>query len=497
LRGFWFLCGYVLSRDGAKALLRAMPVVGPVDMWINRQFHWLRPLAVMTPAILQRPDAVSDNSILPFLARAGIVDAQALPAPARSGRVRIVAWTGRGAREPLAMALSMLGLRVRVFDANAPAVVDAEVITLFDTFDVLVDPPFPPHALPDGVAEVVTGLVIEPTKADRVVASDRAKHSLTILPGEGPGGDWWPPLCSLVGLNTPVQAFPSGAPSDWRLFRDGRRTGGPPSETIRAARPMAMDDTPWAIEAVNGWPPPVSDLAFPRAGGTVEIRCPLTEPTIEIAAMLGTFPGNLAIFKSEAVDYGPDGATITLSASGMGDRPFRSGALSSAHRFLHGRFEIEMRAALGEGMVTGFFLHRSAPRQEIDVEITGNEPRRILLNVYFNPGNEGTELDYGYRGSPCAIDLGFDASADFHRYAIEWFPDRIRWFVDDVLVHDRGSWDPTPVPHLPMTLHANLWSPRSVELAGAAGVQLPLTTASFRNVKVDTMTRASGGTRPG
>jgi beta-glucanase (GH16 family) len=114
-----------------------------------------------------------------------------------------------------------------------------------------------------------------------------------------------------------------------------------------------------------------------------------------------------------------------------------------SRRFLHGRFEIEMRAARGGDLVTGFFLHRSAPRQEIDVEITGEKPFRMLLNVYFNPGSEGTDLDYGYRGSPCAIDLGFDARADFHRYAIEWLPDRVRWFVDDILVHDRGRWDPT------------------------------------------------------
>ena len=220
------------------------------------------------------------------------------------------------------------------------------------------------------------------------------------------------------------------------------------------------------------------------------MQCTLTGPAIEMPAMLGTFPGNLATFGSDAINHGPDGATITLSASGIRDRPFHSGALSSTRRFLHGRFEIEMRAARGSGLVTGFFLHRSAPRQEIDIEITGNEPRRMLLNVYFNPGDEGTELDYGYRGSPCAIDLGFDATTDFHRYAIEWFPDRIRWFVDDVLMHERESWDPTPVPHLPMTLHANLWSPRSVELAGAADVLMPLTTASFRNVKVDA--RASG-----
>lgn len=143
-----------------------------------------------------------------------------------------------------------------------------------------------------------------------------------------------------------------------------------------------------------------------------------------------------------------------------------------------------MRAARGPGLVTGFFLHRSGPRQEIDVELMGNNPRRVLLNVYFNPGDEGAALDYGYRGSPHAIDLEFDASEAFHRYAIEWSPDRIRWFIDDMLVHERGSWDSTPIPHLPMALHANLWAPRSVELAGVADASLQKATAYFRNATV-------------
>jgi GR25 family glycosyltransferase involved in LPS biosynthesis len=82
-RGLWHLSGYVLSREGAATLLRAMPVVGPVDLWINFRFEELRALALASPAILQRRDSASDNSysILPFLARAGIVDAGASPIP--------------------------------------------------------------------------------------------------------------------------------------------------------------------------------------------------------------------------------------------------------------------------------------------------------------------------------------------------------------------------------------------------------------------------------
>lgn len=490
VRGLWFLSGYVLSRGGAQELLRAMPVVGPVDMWINRQFDRLMPLAIRSAAILQRPDVGSDNSysMLPFLARAGVVDADSLPAPARTRRVRIVAWTDRGEREPLAMALSMLGLRVLAFDAGESTVGDAELSTGFATFDALVDPPFEPDDLPNEIAELVTGLVVEPARANRLSTGHRSKQSWIALPGDGPGDDWWSPLSSLAGVDAPIDAFPAGAPSNWRLFRDGRRP------IVRSPRPdspaprIAMDDTPWAIEMIDDWPTPIASRGSLRDNGTVAMRCSLTEPTTQMPAMRGTFPGNLATFSHDAIDYGADGATITLSGSEAEDRPYRSGALSSARRFLHGRFEIEMRAARGGGLVTGFFLHRSAPRQEIDVEITGNEPCRMLVNVYFNPGSEGTDLDYGYRGSPCAIDLGFDAGADFHRYAIEWFPDRICWFVDDILVHDRGSWNPTPVPHLPMTLHANLWSPRSVELAGATEFLLPSATASFRNVEVSATT---------
>jgi hypothetical protein len=51
--------------------------------------------------------------------------------------------------------------------------------------------------------------------------------------------------------------------------------------------------------------------------------------------------------------------------------------------------------------------------------------------------------------SPC---LGFDATLDFHLYTIDWHPDSISWSVDGRIVHQRVSWDPTPIPHLPMRL---------------------------------------------
>jgi beta-glucanase (GH16 family) len=64
-----------------------------------------------------------------------------------------------------------------------------------------------------------------------------------------------------------------------------------------------------------------------------------------------------------------------------------------------------------------------------------------------------------------------------HRYAIEWSPCEIRWWVDDQLVHRRVLWDPTPIPHLPMKLHINTWPSRSTQLAGRLNTRrLPATT---------------------
>ena len=136
--------------------------------------------------------------------------------------------------------------------------------------------------------------------------------------------------------------------------------------------------------------------------------------------------------------------------------------------------------------MTGFFLHRDSPRQEIVVEILGNRPDHLLLNVFYNPGTNGAKLDYGYRGTPIIIELGFDASKDLHQYEIEWDPSEIRWFVDRKLVHRRAIWDPTPIPHLPMTLHVNTWPTASRELAGRLARRALPASAIVRRIAVDT-----------
>ena len=199
-----------------------------------------------------------------------------------------------------------------------------------------------------------------------------------------------------------------------------------------------------------------------------------------------TFPGNLGLFRPANIIVQPGGGlSLAVIEEPLGVRSHSAAGVSSRDRFLFGRFEATLQSTSIPGLVTGFFLHRDSPRQEIDVEIAGNRPDRLLVNVFYNPGAEGAKFDYGYRGTPTSIPLGFDASKGLHRFAIEWDPCEIRWFVDGELVHRRPTWDPTPIPHLPMTLHVNTWPTRSRELAGRLALHALPASATVRRIAVD------------
>jgi GR25 family glycosyltransferase involved in LPS biosynthesis len=486
-RGLWFLSGYVLSRDGAAALLRAMPVVGPVDMWVNYRFAELGALALASPVILQRPDCSSDNSysVLPYLARAGIVDAgSGGMRPTPPGQARVLAFSAQGGHESLAMALSMLGLRVRAFDGDEAGISAQALSELLDTFDALVDAPLAPDALSAARKRPGAIFLREPNAAHRYGADTGFQaQPLETLSPPPPEGRSWEPLCTRLGLPEPIQPYPLGAPRGMRLFRDDRSN---PARQISASgrrKRLPLDDSPWVLPSGDWQPRPPTSHARPPAGRCLVYE-PLTKASSPFRGMVETFPGNLASFTSDALCYDAQGAHLIVSKARTGIRAYESGAFASTRSFAHGQFQVELRAACGSGLVTGFFLHRDAPRQEIDIEIPGKDPRCMLVNVYFNPGDDGAALGFCYRGAPCRVDLGFDATMDFHLYAIDWRPGRIIWSVDDRIVHERVSWDPTPIPHLPMRLHANLWAPRSEELAGGIEDTVLPANAIFRNISV-------------
>ena len=142
-----------------------------------------------------------------------------------------------------------------------------------------------------------------------------------------------------------------------------------------------------------------------------------------------------------------DNQACPRSCSG---KPYASGEYRTNRFYGYGLYEVRFKAAKGDGLLSSFFTYTGKsdnnPHDEIDIEILGKNPRQMQIN-YFTGGKGHHEA---------MIDLGFDASADFHNYAISWEKDSISWFVDGKKVHtETGSRGPLPTH--PGRIMANLW----------------------------------------
>lgn len=494
-RGLWYLSGYVLSKQGAQRLLALLPCRGPVDLWINQKFHEMDVRAVRRSIISQRLDLQSTNSysILPVLSQIGVLnDGTPGMFHQRPTETPVFAFGAQNSRlSSLGMALSMLGYRCCSDLDDLPR---SELDRLLNgrrgrIFDAYVNVgSLAPHLATlrqeyPGARFIVYG-ALDPGSGEIAAPLIAAGEGVLHL-DEDRVGDW-SALCEILRLAPPSARYPS-------VPDRGHRKQRPTTTTRTAAatgKRLRHDVSPWVAPAGRDWRgidaghfelPAPSAMAWTRFDDDLRVLKPSRWMLRD-----DTFPGNLALFRPANVRTSPTGGVeLQVAQALLGVRDLSAGAVSSRDRFLFGRFEATLQATDVPGLVTGFFLHRDSPRQEIDIEITGDRPDRMLANVFYNPGSDGAKFDYGYRGTPVAIDLGFDASRALHTYAIEWEPDEIRWLVDGQLVHRRVLWDPTPIPHLPMTLHVNTWATRSRELAGRLVLHALPAAARVRRIAVD------------
>lgn len=258
--------------------------------------------------------------------------------------------------------------------------------------------------------------------------------------------------------------------------------------------PLPHDRDPWVVppERIAGYcqtPAPPEGTQWSRRRGDFTPGASLGPPQAGAWQRLDTtFDCNLARFTpANVTPLDGGGAGLVVRAEQSGDRAFTAASIASPDgrdaRYVLGRFEAVLKPARGSGLISAFFLHRRDPWQEIDLEFLGRDTTKVLLNVYFNPGEEGAPYNYGYTGTPVLVDLGFDAADAFHTYAIEWDTDELRWFVDGRLIHRRRAGRPTPIPNLPMRLYASVWPICSEELAGPVTAPLPA-TMEVRSVEV-------------
>lgn len=500
-RGLWHLSGYILSQQGAEKLLRLLPCRGPVDLWINHHFNALNVFATRRVVVRQRRDTSSTNlySILPTLSTIGAIDSEgAALFSVRPTQLPVFAFgPANSGQSSLAMALSMLGYRCCSDLDHLP------FHELKRLREGSVDRVFNAYVNVGGIESMVEDLRCRYPQAKFIVTappSDAASQVVQSILASLQGADVivldsnnvnaWRILCEHLRCVPPLCSFPRLDDLGQRHIVDAR---GQPAFAQKRPTP-SRDRSPWVIES--------NHLAW--QGITVLPQAPEGENNwvdvddgsegldpLRWSTRSDTFTSNLALFRPLNVEFdGIEGATIHVRREELGIRQYSAGALTSHADYLFGKFEATFQASNVPGMITGFFLHRNSPHQEIDIEIAGNTPNRLLVNVFYNPGDHGAKFDYGYRGSPNYIELGFDASKGMHRYAIEWTPCEIRWLVDDLLVHRRVLWDPTPIPHLPMKLHFNAWPSRASQLAGRLNTRRLPAMAQVRSIRA----RAQGPT---
>jgi GR25 family glycosyltransferase involved in LPS biosynthesis len=457
--GLWHASGYVLSAAGARKLLAALPVVGPVDLWLNVQFEALHVFVADHPHIEQRPGVPSSNSysVMPALSKVGAIRREA-PQLVRRSHARdpiIVVGSDRPGLASVAVALSVLGYRTA---AHIDVLPDAEIHALRSgrsrrVFDAYVDIGFSWQDL-----EEMT------SRGARLITVDNSReptHRPSLLPDLTLSVDRepWRQLTGFLNAPYPDEPWPT------RLEHPRTRTLESGSKRHRD-RHSRWDHGPWILRR-EPVAPVDAHLAIDAPGRQWTTAEESWNTLGQWYARADTFPSNRALFRPENVTQQTGGRlALQLTESQNTARPLAGAAIATQAKYRFGRFGAELRAAAGSGVVTGLFLHRNAPRQEIDIEILGHRPTEMLVNVFFNPGNPGTRLETGYYGTPVRIPLGFDSTQGFHRYEIDWAADYIQWRVDGRLVHERSQWTPTPIPDQPMEINLNVWSSESVRFAG-------------------------------
>ncbi|MDF3035155.1 MAG: hypothetical protein K0S28_429 [Paucimonas sp.] len=138
--------------------------------------------------------------------------------------------------------------------------------------------------------------------------------------------------------------------------------------------------------------------------------------------------------------------TITAKKQRVGAKSYTSGrirTLNKGGQWTHGRFEARIKTPKGSGMWPAFWMlpantNVSWPASgEIDIQETTGQKHMITSGViHYGSSN----ANHQWLGSE--IFKQPDSWADaFHTYAVHWSPNKISWYVDDMLFATRTPAD--------------------------------------------------------
>jgi GR25 family glycosyltransferase involved in LPS biosynthesis len=477
IKGIWWLSGYILSYSGAKKLLQELPISGPIDLWLNHKFNKINVYCSKKSIIFQRSDFKSDNSysILPILSQIGIQSNKThLDLERKKGENPIfVIGYNKKSVDVIGLILSMLGYRCcinrwdefsacieKIIINNEPLLFDVYVgFKIFSIYYTKLK-----SLYPNAVFIVIKNETdIQFLENSSVI---EIKHILNLN-----NEKFLKTFCKVINcipLNIPFEKI--------KIYSNNIQ-----DINFNESQIIAFDNRPLRIleHDVHPWIIPIEKLSnygidtyktrVKLVGEYKHIICDSAEKFDHSNWYIleSTFPTNLAFFKKDNFSITKkEDIKLTIVKERIYNKEYSSASIATRESYQYGRFEVTMKPAKGSGIISAIFLHRNDPWQEIDFEFLGDDTTKLLSNVYYNPGVDGVKNNFGNRGTPIVIELGFDAAFEYHKYSIEWEPHEIRWYVDTILIHLRKTWEPTPIPDLPMQFYINTWISKSEELVG-------------------------------
>lgn len=483
--GIWQASGYVLSKKGVNKLLSLLPVYGPVDLWFNLQFDKLNVFIINEPIIKQRCDIESTNSysIMPILTQLGLYSDEKPLIFKQAKKLPLIVACGEpnSGLSSLALALSMLGYTCcsdlnRMLNFNCIKKSKKELV-----FNAFVN-----VGIPD---DKILEMIFKNFPNSKVIFTSKNYHKffkeikqpiLYLLDNDS---DKWKLLSEFLNVDYPIFTYPrinDKGQMKYKLIINGK-------SNYSINDNYKFDKLPWIISSSKFYGLEINNLDNETTKiESIKWNNKYVWNYKDFFFRDDTFASNLSLFQPSNVDFQNDGnMVLVLKKQKTKVRNYTSAAIATKLKMRYGIFRVELKPSNVSGVITGIFLHRNSPHQEIDIEFLGKDTTGMLINVFYNPGIDGTKLEYGYRGTPVWINLGFDASERFHKYEIKWDMNYISWVVDDIEVYRRNMWQPTPIPTLKMDFNINIWNSISKDLSGGLSEKNLPTYSEIKSIFIE------------
>lgn len=148
---------------------------------------------------------------------------------------------------------------------------------------------------------------------------------------------------------------------------------------------------------------------------------------------------------TENISLGSDGLLIKMPA-----KKLEGGEILTTENQNFGSYEIRMKLADAPSSITGFFLYRAPDfSHEIDIEVFNEPDSKLWLTTY----------DKGKIRNEYKEPLGFDPTAGYHDYRIDYYPDSVSFYIDGEHIQ---TWK-DGFSKKPMRLMLNSWYPSWLE----------------------------------